>query len=460
MSDAASVLVVDDDEAVGKVLAALLVQGGYKATWVASAEAALATLEKKPYDLVLSDVRMPGFSGLDLLKMVRLKWMDMPVVLITAHGTVPMAVEAMREGAADFMLKPFVRDEVLYVVDKALKGSAVDRAAPPRPVREKLENTDGMVGSSSALEDSRAVIRQAAPSPATVLVLGETGTGKELAARAVHALSSRKGKPFVRLNCASLPENLFESELFGYEKGAFTGAERRKPGRAELAEGGTLFLDEVGDIPMAMQVKLLRLIQEKEYEPLGHVGPDPKKADVRFVAATHRSLAEMVKAGTFREDLYYRLNVVPVSMPSLRSRPDDIEALARHFTAALGAQNGRPKATLAPGALALLKTLEWPGNVRQLQNFIERLVVLAPPGDVIEEATVKKEITRAELDKPDSAPAPSGESLPERRKDAEKQAVEEALSKARGNRTQAARILGVSRRTLYNKLEALGLVEP
>ena len=458
MSDAASVLVVDDDEAVGKVLAALLVQDGHKATWVGSAEAALATLEKKPYDLILSDVRMPGFSGLELLKMVHLKWADMPVILITAHGTIPMAVEAMRDGAADFMTKPFNRDEVLFLVRKALDGSAAERAAPPRPGRAKVEDTDGMVGSAPSLDEARALIRQAAPSMATALVLGETGTGKELAARALHSLSPRKTKPFVRLNCGALPENLFESELFGYEKGAFTGAERRKPGRVELAEGGTLFLDEVGELSLGSQTKLLRLIQEKEYEPLGSIDP-PKKADVRIVAATHRSLPEMVKAKTFREDLYYRLNVVPISMPALRSRPEDLEPLVRHFLGTLGAQNGRPKVTISPGGLALLSVEKWPGNVRQLQNFIERLIVLAPPGDLIEESTVKKELVRANLDQVEGTSAPSADSLPERVREAERQVIEEAVQKAGGNRTKAARILGVSRRTLYNKLEALGLTE-
>ncbi len=455
MSDAAAVLVVDDDEAVGKVLAALLSQDGHRATWVGSAEAALATLEKKAYDAVISDVRMPGLSGLELLKLVRVKWPELPVVLLTAHGTVPMAVEAMREGAADFMLKPFNREEVLFVVNKVLCASASERAAPPRLTRTKIESTDGMVGTSPSLEEARALIRQAAPSTATVLILGETGTGKELAARALHSLSSRKAKPFVRLNCGALPEALFESELFGYEPGAFTGAVNRKLGRVELAEGGTLFLDEVGELSQASQVKLLRLIQEKEFERLG--GTKTLKADVRIVAATHRSLPEMVKANTFREDLYYRLNVVPISMPPLRSRPDDLEPLVKHFLSVLGPQNGRAKAALSSSAMALVAAQQWKGNVRQLQNFIERLTVLAPQGDVIDETTVQRELARLGGDAPQTVS--SSDSLPGRRKDAERQAVEEALEKSGGNRTTAARLLGVSRRTLYNKLESLGLEE-
>ncbi|MFT3711437.1 MAG: sigma-54 dependent transcriptional regulator [Archangium sp.] len=456
MSD--EILVVDDDEAVGKVLAALLTQSGHKATWVGSAEAALATLDKKAFDLVISDVRMPGLSGLELLKLLRQRSPDLPVVLLTAHGTVQMAVEAMREGAADFLLKPFNRDEVLFVVKKCLSSSESERAAPPRVAQAKVESADGMVGSSPALDEARGLIRQAAPSPATVLILGETGTGKELAARAIHALSPRTKGPFVRLNCGALPETLFESELFGYEKGAFTGAVARKPGRVELANGGTLFLDEVGELSAASQVKLLRLLQEKEYERLG--GTETLKADVRVVAATHRSLGEMVKTGSFREDLYYRLNVVPISLPALRSRPGDIAVLAKHFVSMLGPQNGRPKAMFAPEALNALSTQDWPGNVRQLQNFIERVLVLAPPGDLIDGSTVEKELARAGLDaKAPAAGAAAGgaDTLPERRKDAERQAVEEALQKAGGNRSVAARLLGVSRRTLYNKLEALGI---
>ena len=458
MSDAASVLVVDDDEAVGKVLAALLVQGGLRATWVGSAEAALATLEKKVYDLVLSDVRMPGLSGLDLLKMVKLKWTEMPVILITAHGTVPMAVEAMRDGAADFMLKPFQRDEVLFVVNKALSGSAAERAAPPRAGRAKVESADGMVGTSPAVEEVRQLIRQVAPSTATALVLGETGTGKELAARALHSLSPRKDKPFVAVNCSAFTETLFESELFGHEKGAFTGAERRKAGRVELAEGGTLFLDEIGELSPTLQVKLLRLMQEKTFERVG--GTEPIKAEVRIVAATHRSLQDMVKAGTFREDLFYRLNVVRITVPPLRDRPGDVEVLVRHFLSVFGPANGRPKASVTPGAMALLSAQAWAGNVRQLQNFIEGLTVLAPPGELIDETTVKKEIERMGWDAKASTPTGGVDSLPERRKDAERQAVEEALKKAGNNKSVAARILGVSRRTLYNKLEALGLTEP
>jgi DNA-binding NtrC family response regulator len=456
MNDIAQLLVVDDDTAVGQVLAAQLTQAGYKATFVASAEAALATMEKRAFDLVLSDVRMPGLSGLELLKVIRTRSPDLPVILLTAHGTVPMAVEAMRDGAADFMLKPFSRDEVLFVVNKVLGVSEKERAAPPRAAAAKIENADGMIGRSASLEAARERIRQAAASQANVLVLGETGTGKELVARALHALSPRKGGPFVSVNCGGLPDTLFESEMFGYEKGAFTGAVARKEGRVELAEGGTLFLDEIAELSLPAQVKLLRLLQEKQYERLG--GTETRKANVRVVAATHRNLPEMVKAGTFRQDLYQRLNVVSILLPPLRERPEDLELLALHFVKVLGSENGRPKTALAPDAMALLTAQPWrEGNVRQLRGIIERVMVLAPAGDLVDAATVKKHLEEDNL--LSSTSGAGAETLPERRKDAEKQAVEEALKKAHGNRSVAARILGVSRRTLYNKLEALGLMD-
>lgn len=453
MAEVPSILVVDDDPAVGRVLAALLAQDGHRATLASSAEMALTTLEKLSVDLVISDVRMPGMDGLQLLKTLRARQPELPVVLLTAHGTVPMAVEAMREGAADFLQKPFNRDEVLFVVKKVLASTQPAREAPPQRPAQEAGGTDGMVGSAPALDEARALIRRAAASHATVLILGETGTGKELAARAIHTQGPRAKAPFVRLNCGALPETLIESELFGYEKGAFTGAVARKPGRVELAQGGTLFLDEVGELSLPSQVKLLRLLQEREFERLG--GTETLKADVRVVAATHRALADMVRAGTFREDLMYRLNVVPITLPPLRSRPGDVQVLVRHFLTTLGPASGHPQARVTEDALALLGQQPWPGNVRQLQNFVERLLVLSPSDD-IGRADVDRELARTEGGAPASV-SPPGESLDSRRKDAEREAVEEALARAKGNRSLAARLLGVSRRTLYNKLEVLGL---
>ncbi|MEW6432582.1 MAG: sigma-54 dependent transcriptional regulator [Myxococcota bacterium] len=450
-----SVLVVDDDEAVGKVLSALLAQAGYPATWVSSGEAAIATLRKQSFDLVISDVRMPGMDGVELLAKLKQEVPELPVVLLTAHGTVPMAVDAMRRGAADFLQKPFERDEILFVVKKSLDASAPERSAAPR--RAASSALDELVGTSPAMDEVRRLVQRAATSAATVLVRGESGTGKELVARALHALSPRAKGPFVRLNCGALVDSLLESELFGHEKGAFTGAVQRKPGRVELAEGGTLFLDEVGDVTPAMQVKLLRLLQEKEFERVG--GTQTLKADVRFVAATHQPLEERVRAGAFREDLFYRLNVVPLFLPPLRARADDVAQLAKHFVAQLSKQHGR-RVSLEPDAVAALRQHAWPGNVRELQNLLERLVVLNET-DEVTAADVQRELGRSLASPP--APTPpvgaAANTLSEQRAGLEREAVKQALDKAKGNRTLAARLLGVSRRTLYNKLDALGLAD-
>ncbi len=465
-----NVLLVDDDPAVAKVLGALLGQAGLTVHTATQGQEALALLGRKPIDVVVSDVRMPGMSGMELLAEVGRSWPDVPVILLTAHGTVPLAVEAMKAGAADFALKPFDREEILFSIRKALLR-AQQQQEGTRPLAKEAST---FVGRSSAMAEVQALLGRAASGTATVLLRGESGTGKELAAKAVHDASPRRGGPFVKLHCAALPDTLLESELFGYEKGAFTGAATRKPGRVELANGGTLFLDEIGDITPQVQVKLLRLLQEREFERLG--GTQTLKVDVRFVAATHRNLEEMVRKGEFREDLFYRLNVVPVWLPPLRARPEDIEPLVRHFLEVHAKANGKPAFTLTPEGLAALQAQPWPGNVRQLQNFIERLVVLSD-GPVITGDDVNREVSRQPGIVPSvPAPAPTsatpsstaipaiggtggeGRTLESQRKEMERQALVDALERAGDNRTLAARLLGISRRTLYNKLEEHGLV--
>jgi two-component system response regulator AtoC len=449
-----NILIVDDDAAVGTVLGAILRQAGMSFHHALSGAEALTLLDKRAFDAVITDLRMPNMDGMELLARVTQGWPEIPVVMLTAHGTVQLAVEAMKAGAADFVQKPFDREEILFVVEKVLTNAkrAANAAPEPADARE-------LIGASSVMREVHALIERAARTTATVLLLGESGTGKELAARAIHEQSARKGKPFVKLHCGALPDNLLESELFGYEKGAFTGAVNRKPGRVELAEGGTLFLDEIGDITPATQVKLLRVLHEREFERLG--GTQTLKADVRFVAATHRDLASMAARGEFREDLYYRLNVIPVLLPPLRARPEDIEALVLRFSASHGS-----RVRFEPEAVALLRAQRWPGNVRQLQNFVERVVVLSD-GPTITAADVERELGRKVM-APGST-ASSGESggaqadgaatasLDARVRDAEKDALKNALEKAKGNRTLAARLLGVSRRTLYNKLEEYGV---
>jgi len=454
MGESESILVVDDDPAIGTVLGALLRQEGFAAAWRESGEAALAALDERHFDAVLTDIKMPGLDGMGLLDRLSAERPDLPVVLLTAHGTVPMAVEAMKRGAADFLLKPFDSEEVLFVLRKTLAASVRPAAVPDRPPSKTL------VGASPAMREVGELVRRAARGNATVLIRGESGTGKELVARAVHDASPRSQGPFVKLHCAALPEALLESELFGYEKGAFTGAATRKPGRIELADGGTLFLDEIGDISLAVQVKLLRVIQEREFERLG--GRETIRVDVRFVAATHRDLESMVARGQFREDLFYRLNVVPFRLPALRERSGDVERLARHFCAVHSRANRRFEMTFDSEGLRVLAEQPWPGNVRQLENFVERLVVLAD-APLITAEDIQRELGRESSISRDETPGIDKHgnvdlSLENQRRKSERETLTAALARSGNNRTLAARLLGISRRTLYTKLEEHGLM--
>jgi DNA-binding NtrC family response regulator len=446
------ILVVDDDPAIGTVLVALLRQAGFEARSVGSGAAALEQVESSHFDAVLSDVKMPGLDGMTLLDRLGQRHPDLPVVLLTAHGTVALAVDAMKRGAADFLLKPFERDEILFVMDKVLSAATRPTDTPERPISRTL------IGDSPVIDEVKDLVRRAARGTATVLIRGESGTGKELIARAIHDASSRRDRPFVKLHCAALPETLLESELFGYEKGAFTGASTRKPGRIELAEGGTLFLDEVGDIPSSMQVKLLRVIQEREFERLG--GVETVYVNVRLLAATHRDLESMIASRQFREDLYYRLNVVPIWLPALRERKGDVQILARHFCTIHGRAN-QLDATLDQRALELLASFKWPGNIRQLENFVERLVLLCDSPRITAD-DVYRELKREQpIEGADVRPLGRSEpvlSLDSHRRRSEREALDSALARAGNNRTLAARLLGISRRTLYTKLEEHGLL--
>jgi len=441
--DTARILIVDDDLDLGSVLDALLRQAGFSTCLVTSGEAALEAVEQHGFDAILSDVRMPGMDGLELLKRLTGHKPSLPVVLLTAHGTVPLAVEAMKCGAADYLQKPFDRNEIIFVMRKVLAaGEQAGATSPPLP-------TGGLLGDSIAMMEVRALIARASRAVATVMIRGESGTGKELVARALHESSARRDGPLVKIHCAALPETLLESELFGYEKGAFTGAVTTKAGRVELADGGTLFLDEVGDIPLPMQVKLLRLIQERQFERLG--GRQTLHINVRFIVATHRPLEEMMARGEFREDLFYRLNVVPLCLPPLRDRGGDIAQLVRHFCTVHGKLNGRVSTTMDDDAIAVLERQLWPGNVRQLENFVERLVVLA------DTPHIGFDQVRAELDRqPLTVPPPSDNNRPinlgEQQRQSERVALTTALRQTGNNRTEAARLLGISRRTLYTKL--------
>jgi two-component system response regulator AtoC len=446
------ILLVDDDAAITTVLGSLLKQEGLAVLSAASGAEALALLEKHPVDVMVTDLRMPGLDGMTLLRRATHASPDVPVIVLSAHGTVALAVDAMKAGAADFLTKPFDREEVLFVVKKALAAAEQSETATATPFSP--------LGCSPAMDEVRDTIRRSAASSATVLILGESGAGKEVVARAIHEASPRKDKPFIKINCAAFPDTLLESELFGYEKGAFTGANQRKPGRIELAHGGTLLLDEIGDVPLMTQVKLLRVIQAKELERLG--GTQTVKVDVRFLAATHQDLPRMVESGEFRQDLYYRLDVIQLVVPPLRERPEDVELLAGHFARQAADNNGRRGIELCDDARALLVGQAWPGNVRQLENFMERLVVLSD-GPKLTQKDVERELARdaARLrSSRGSVPPASEPRLEDQRRDAERKAIVEALQRASGNRSLAARLLGISRRTLYTKLAELGLLEP
>ncbi len=412
-----------------------------------SADAAIRRMERQAFDIVLTDLQMPGVSGLELMATVQKRWPKVPVVLITAHATVKTAVEAMKDGAADVITKPFDLDEVVSTVRRVLSSSAQDSRAPePLPPGSAAVLA---IQSPPMMEVDRR-IQRAAASDCTVLLLGESGTGKEVAARALHQRSARASKPFVAVHCAALPDALLESEIFGYERGAFTGAVAKKPGRLEMAHGGTLFLDEIGEMSPSTQVKLLRVLQDKSFERLGGIAT--LKCDVRFVAATHRDLAAMVEAGRFREDLYYRLNVCVVRLPPLRERPEDIAPLAEHFARVYG--GGRPITFDGP-ARAFLEKQPWPGNVRELQNLIERTLLFTDGaridrGALVEACELSAGTTGVGL-------FDDGATLTGKRRDAERTAVKNALKRAGGNKSEAARLLGVSRRTLYNKLAEYGL---
>jgi two-component system, NtrC family, response regulator AtoC len=448
-----TVLLVDDDVSFRRVLAAQLQQDGIGVLEAGSGEEALRALSKHPIHVMIADLRMPGMGGMSLLAQATQTWPELAVVVLTAHGSVALAVEAMKRGATDFMEKPCDQAEVLFVVRKAMLTAAQERPSRPAATGELL------LGQSAAMVAALARVRRAARSNATVLIRGETGTGKELVARAIHAQSERHAEPFIKLNCAALPDALLESELFGHEKGAFTGAVGRKPGRVELAAGGTLFLDEIGDVPLSTQVKLLRVLQERQFERVG--GVDTLEVDVRFVAATHRPLEELVERGEFREDLFYRLNVIPVDVAPLRERREDIEPLVACFAARSAKANGLPQARFDTGVVELLVAQPWPGNVRQLENFVERLIVLSED-PCIRRADVERELQRESARaRRTQAPAVHGpghrESVAAPTPQPQRALVLEALSKSNDNRALAARLLGVSRSTLYNWLRTLGI---
>jgi DNA-binding NtrC family response regulator len=449
----ARILIADDEEKMRRVLEIMLSQDGYRIAAAQDGLEALTAFEKHPCDLVITDLKMPRLDGLELIRKLRKVSPDVPVIVITAFGSVETAVAAMKEGAFDYVTKPFDREEIRVLVSKALGyGSLRRENSFLREEVRRRATFEELVCASPRMRDAYQLAGQVAAATATVLISGESGTGKELLARAIHHASPRNGGPFVAINCASIPETLLESELLGYEKGAFTGADRAKPGRFELAEQGTLFLDEIGDMPQSLQAKLLRVLQERSFERLG--GTRTLEVDVRMIAATNQNVIELVKQGRFRDDLYYRLSVFPIHLPPLRERPEDIPLLALHFLKRFGGEMGKAVRTYSEEALALLRSYAWPGNVRELQNVVERAVILSKTDTIGAAEIALGGGTAAERAGAFRALIPSdGISLEE----VERQLIAAALDLADQNQVKAAALLRITRNTLRYRMEKYGI---
>jgi two-component system, NtrC family, response regulator AtoC len=455
----AKVLVIDDEANLRKVLAALLRRDGFDVTVAQDGEQGLAEFHKNGADIVVTDLVMPKAGGMEVLRAVNAANPDVPVIIITAHGTVDSAVEAIKAGAFDYVTKPFDQSELSAVIAKAAQAHAVAQ----RSVRADAKARAAIIGESSQLQDVFKIIDKVADTPATVLITGESGTGKELIASALHGASSRRDKPFIKINCAAIPHTLLESELFGYERGAFTGAVTSKPGRFELADGGTLFLDEIGEIPVEMQVKLLRALQEGEFERVG--GIKTTRVDVRLIAATNRDLQAEIDAGRFRKDLYYRLAVVPLVLPALRERRGDIPMLAAHFVEKYNRKLNKKIEGITEDALALLQAYNWPGNIRELENLIERVLLLAD-GPSITARDLPEPVRQATTPPPATPAAPTEVSATEgglkdivrmKAAELEKDLITKALDETGGNVTRAAKLLQISRKSLQTKMKEFGL---
>jgi len=480
----AKILVADDEQNLRRVLVALLRRDGHEVVQAATGLEAIERLGD--VDVVITDLRMPGADGMEVLRTASKHHPHLPVIMITAYGSVGQAVEAIKAGAFDYIEKPFEQDSIRSIIAKAIGQAAANRTAPRQQLYPagdpEAKGRYGLVGTSPEMQGIFAIIDKVADTPSTVLITGESGTGKELVAKALHEQSSRKGEPFIKINCAAIPKTLMESELFGYEKGAFTGATSSKPGRFELADGGTLFLDEIGEIPVEMQVKLLRAIQESEFERVG--GIKTLKVDVRLITATNRDLEQEIKNGNFREDLYYRLNVVPLQIPALRVRKGDIPLLVEHIIKKFNERLKKNIQGIDADAVEALEGHNWPGNIRELENVLERTILFCK-GERIERADLQLNSSAPEaplsprttssgamapvldddLDDDDAvsgelAGTPSGSLKDIVRAETsrvERELIVKALDETGGNVTQAARLLKISRKSLQMKMKELGL---
>ena len=470
MTEPVRVLVADDEPNLRRVLTAILRRDGHDVVLANDGAEAVAALDG--VDVVITDLRMPRLDGMEVLRSAAKSHPHVPIVMMTAHGSVGHAVEAIKAGAFDYIEKPFEQDQIRVVVGKAVKHAIANRAQPRATLYpagdESVRGRFGLVGDSAEMQAVFEIIDKVVDTPSTVLITGESGTGKELVAKALHENSGRQGGPFIKINCAAIPKTLMESELFGYEKGAFTGATSSKPGRFELADGGTLFLDEIGEIPVEMQVKLLRAIQESEFERVG--GLKTIKVDVRLITATNRDLEQEIARGNFREDLYYRLNVVPLQVPPLRRRGGDVPLLVRHILRRFNDRLKKNVTGISDDAMAVLVAYGWPGNIRELENVLERTLLFCK-GEIINKADLPDELcaaaATAAAPRADGAPALDDVDLAgdtslkgivrAETSRVEKEFIAKALAETGGNVTQAARLLKISRKSLQMKMKEFGL---
>jgi DNA-binding NtrC family response regulator len=448
-----AILIVEDEAKMRRLLELNLGDDGFTTFSAEDAETGLKLLRENPIDLILTDLKLPGMNGLEFLQTVKRQNAALPVVVMTAFGSVETAVDAMKAGASDYVLKPFSLTEMRIVIHKEL--DVRNLREENRSLREALGKRyshPNIVARSPKMQEVLATVERVAPTNSTVLLGGESGVGKDLIARAIHEKSRRASGPFLKINSTAIPENLLESELFGFEKGAFTGAVASKPGKFELADKGTLFLDEIGDVPPATQVKLLRVLQEREFERLG--GTRTVKVDVRLIAATNKDLRQALEQGTFREDLYYRLNVVPIDIAPLRERKEDIPDLVNLFISRFTGESGKPVEGITPEAMQMLVNYHWPGNVRELQNIVERACALAK-GSVLGPSDIHLDVRPAKSSNGPGGFLPDGMTLEQW----EDEMVQEALRRANGNKSQAARLLGLSRNALRYRLSKIGIAD-
>src|SRR5690348_3306064 len=450
----ANILIVEDEPRMRRLLEISLGEDGHSVQTAGDAESGLQYLRKEAADLVVTDLKLPGMNGLEFLQEGKRLNAALPFIVMTAYGSVETAVDAMKAGASDYVLKPFTMAEMKLVISKELDVQQVrDENRRLKEALGKRYHFHNIIARSAKMQEVLALVERVAPTNSTVLLGGESGVGKDLIARAIHQNSRRATGPFVKISSTAIPDTLFESELFGFEKGAFTGALAAKPGRFELADKGTMFLDEIGDVPAPIQVKLLRVLQESEFERLG--GTKTLKVDIRMIAATNRDLRAALEEGTFREDLYYRLNVVAIDIPPLREHKDDIPALANFFLEKFSRESGKTINGITPAAMKILIDHYWPGNVRELQNVIERAVTLSA-GTTLDAEDIHLDKPRQRTATDGAATLPEGSTLEQW----EEEMIREALRKAGGNKSQAARALGLSRNALRYRLSKMGVPDP